>query len=169
MSEAAAAAPDAAEGKKKGGIGRIILPVVMLLAGGGLGAAGAIFVPPLLPGAEHAEKKPKEPPIVAPLEYVEIDNNFTATLKDTGRYIQLRIAISTNGGPPVVEAVGRHRVAIIAAVLSVLADTSEADLNAPGGHDRLARQMRMAINDVLQRKSGLAGVDDVFITSFIVQ
>jgi flagellar basal body-associated protein FliL len=29
--------------------------------------------------------------------------------------------------------------------------------------------MRLGINDVLQRKSGIAGVDDVFLTSFILQ
>jgi flagellar FliL protein len=118
-------------------------------------------------GAEAREKPPE--PQVAPLEYVELPNSFTANLKDTGRFVQVKIAISTQGGPPVVEAVERHRVAIVAAVLSILTDSTEEDLQANGGRDALARKMRIAINDVLQRKSGIAGVDDVFLTSFVLQ
>jgi flagellar FliL protein len=170
MSEAAVApSGEAGAPKKKGLVGKVALPLVLVLVGAGAGAAGAFFAPKFLPAAHKEEKLPKEAPVVAPLDYVEIDNNFTATLQDSGRYVQLRIAISTNGGKPVTDAVARHKLAIIAAVLSVLSTAKEADLNLPGGHDQLARQMRIAINDVLQRKSGLAGVDEVFITSFIVQ
>ena len=81
----------------------------------------------------------------------------------------MKIAISTQGGPPVAEAVKRHHVAIVAAVLDILADTREEDLASPGGRDVLTRKMRLSINDVLQRKSGIAGVDDVFLTSFVMQ
>ena len=81
----------------------------------------------------------------------------------------MRVAISTHGGKPVLEAVERHRLAVISVVLSVLADTTEAELSQPGGRDQLTRRMRMAINDLLQRKSGIAGVDDVYLTSFVVQ
>jgi flagellar FliL protein len=153
---------------KKGLVGKIVLPVVLVLVGVAAGAAGALFAPKLLPAA-HEAKQPAEPPTVAPLDYVELDNNFTATFVDSGRYVQLRIAMSTNGGKPVTDAIARHRLAIIAAVLSVVSATKESDLALPGGHDQLARQIRIAINDVLQRKSGLAGIDEVFITSFVIQ
>lgn len=161
MAETAADAP-----AKKGLLARLLLPVLLLLGGAAAGAAGALLVPPLLPGAGPA--KPPAPK-VAPLEYVEIDNSFTANLKDTGRFLQVRIAISTQGGATVVEAVERHKVAIIAAVLGVLAETGEADIMAPGGREALTRKMRIAVNDVLQRKSGIAGVDEVFLVSFVLQ
>jgi flagellar basal body-associated protein FliL len=60
-------------------------------------------------------------------------------------------------------------VAIVAEVLGVLTDTSEEQLSTASGREALARRMRLGINDVLQRKSGIAGVDDVFLTSFILQ
>lgn len=164
-----AAAPPvtlAPEAPKPGLLKRLMLPLLLLVAGGAAGAAGAIFVPTLVP--HSAEEKPPAPE-VAPLEYVEIENSFTANLKDTGRFVQVKIAISTQGGAPVVEAVKRHHVAIVSAVLAVLAETSEGELSAPGGREALARRMRIVINDVLQRKSGLAGVDDVFLTSFVLQ
>lgn len=164
MADAVAEAPE--KQPKKGLLGRVIVPLLLLVGGAAGGAAGAIFMPTLLP-APPAEKKPM--PTVAPLEYVELPTPFTANLKDTGRFVQVKIAISTQGGPPVVEAVERHRVAITAAVLGVLTDTGEGELSTAAGREALARRMRLEINDVLQRKSGIAGVDDVFLTSFILQ
>ena len=158
------ATPTAAE--RPGLLKRMALPLLMLLVGATAGVAGAMFAPPLLP-APAAEKPPA--PKVSPLEYVEIDNSFTANLKDTGRFVQVKVAISTQGGAPVVEAVKRHHVAIVSAVLGTLSETGEAELTAPGGREALSRRMRDVINDVLQRKSGIAGVDDVFITSFVLQ
>ncbi len=166
MAEAVTLSPDGPPAKKPGLLKRILLPFILLLLGIGGGAAGAWLLPAYLPSAQP----PRPPaPHVAPLEYVPIDNSFTANLKDSGRFIQVKIAISTNGGSPVVEAVERHKVPIIAAVLGVLADTKETDLELPGGRDKLATSMRIVINDVLQRKSGVAGVDEVFITSFVLQ
>ena len=161
MAEATAEPP-----ARPGLIRRLALPLLLLVGGAAAGAAGAAFMPQLLPQA--GEAKPPEPQ-VAPLEYVEIPNSFTANLKDTGRFVQVKIAISTQGGPPVVEAVKRHHVAIVAAILDILADTREEDLASPGGRDMLTRKMRLALNDVLQRKSGIAGVDDVFLISFVMQ
>lgn len=162
-----AAQPADAKPSKKGIAGKILGPLLLILAAAGAGAGGAYLMPMLVP--QHGEKPRPPSPKVAPLEYVELDNSFTSNLKDTGRFVQLRIAISTQGGTTVVEAVERHRLAIIAAVLGVLAETGEADLDAPGGREALTRKMRIAINDVLQRKSGIAGVDDVFLTSFVLQ
>lgn len=162
----AAVSQAAAEAPGPGLLKRLMLPLLFVAAGAAAGVAGAVFAPALLP--QSGPEKPPAPK-VAPLEYVEIDNSFTANLKDTGRFVQVKIAVSTQGGAPVVEAVKRHNVAIVSAVLAVLADTNEGELTEAGGRDALARRMRIAINDVLQRKSGIAGVDDVFITSFVLQ
>jgi flagellar FliL protein len=167
MADALQAKPEA---PKKGRLARLLVPILLILAGAAAGAAGAILLPPLVPGLSPHAEAPKAPePKVAPLEYVEIDNNFTANLRDSGRFVQVRVAISTQGGQPVVDAIARHRVAIVAAVLSVLSETPETEIYAPGGREALTRRMQVAINDVLQRKSGIAGVDDVFLTSFVLQ
>ena len=121
------APPAAAAPKKKGLIGRLLLPLAILVVGAAAGVAGGVLAPHFLGAAAPAGTKAPVPE-VAPLEYVEIDNSFTANLKDSGRFIQVRIAVSTQGGKPVVEAVGRHRVALIAAVLGILSDTNEAEV-----------------------------------------
>lgn len=165
MAEAAEAPADTPP--KKGLLARLLVPLLMLLGGAAAGAAGAVFMPTLIPMPAAEEKPPA--PEVAPLQYVEIPTPFTANLKDTGRFVQVKIAISTQGGQPVVDAIERHRVAIVAEVLGVLTDTSEEQLATAAGREALTRRMRLGINDVLQRKSGIAGVDDVFLTSFILQ
>ena len=167
MAEAAASVTFAEPKEKKGLVKRLLPPLLLLLAGAVAGAGGMFFAVPMLAAPGTPPKPPA--PKVAPLEYVEIENSFTSNLRDTGRFMQVKIAVSTQGGEPVVEAVKRHQVAIVAAVLGVLADTGEAELSAPGGRDTLTRRMRIAINDVLQRKSGIAGIDDVFLTSFVMQ
>jgi flagellar FliL protein len=164
MAEAAEAPAEAPA--KKGLLKKLLLPLLLLVGGAAAGAAGAVFAPTLIP-MPAAEKPPA--PEVAPLQYVEIPTPFTANLKDTGRFVQVKIAISTQGGQPVVDAVERHQVAIVAEVLGVLTDTSEEQLSTAAGREALTRRMRLGINDVLQRKSGIAGVDDVFLTSFILQ
>ncbi len=179
MAEALTVTEDApAEAPRKPGlVKRLLLPLLLLLAGLGAGAGGMLvaprFFPDLFPAADGAEAEgaaPKPRKVKqAPLSYIELDNSFTANLRDSGRYIQVKIALSTHGGEPVAEAVEQHKVAIVAATLAVLADTTQQDLEAPGGRDRLAARMRMAINDILMRKSGAAGIDDVFLTSFVVQ
>jgi flagellar basal body-associated protein FliL len=166
FAEEAAPAP-----KKPALLKRLLPPLLFLLVGGGAGAAAMYFLPQLLPQLAPApDAKPKPPKVqVAPLAYIELPNSFTANLKDSGRYVQVKIALTTHGGDPVSQSVERHKVAIIAATLDVLADTTQADLDAPGGRDRLTTRIRIAINDVLLRKTGAAGIDDVLLTSYVVQ
>ncbi len=160
-------------GKRRGLLARLILPLVLVLAGAGAGAAGMHWAPGLLPagllGAAEGDAKLRRVPKPAPLTYVEIDNSFTANLRDSGRFVQVRIALSTLGGDPVVQAVDRHRPALVAAVLQVLADAEEREIASREGRAQLTDRMRRAINDMLQRKAGIAGIDEVFLVSFVLQ
>lgn len=176
MAEALTVTEEVTEPKKPGLLKRLLVPALMLIVGLGGGAAAMFFLPQMAPGFLPETQGEDGPPVPkprkskpAPLAYIELDNSFTANLRDTGRYIQVKIALSTHGGPAVAQAVEQHRVAIVAATLGVLAETTQEDLDAPGGRDRLAAKMRDAINSVLMRKSGAAGIDDVLLTSFVVQ
>lgn len=147
-------------------------PLVLLLAavvGGALGGGGAVVGSSLLGvgGGGHAA----EPAAASahPIEYVELDNAFTSNLVDTGRYLQLRIAVSTTGGLPVTAALTQHKLAIVSAVLGVLGEMGEADVANRAAKDRLRGAVRTAINTVLKRKAAVAGIDEVFFTSLVVQ
>jgi flagellar FliL protein len=58
---------------------------------------------------------------------------------------------------------------IRSAVLMTLADQDAMVISTPEGKKRLQKQLTTAINAVLKEKTGYAGVDDVYFTSFIIQ
>lgn len=146
-----------------------MLLVVGAFAGGAAagGAGAGLAITTFAPSAAAPEKAAPHAP--SPLEYVEIDNAFTSNLTDTGRYLQLRIAVSTTGGPPVVAALQTHKLAIVSAVLAVMGDLAENDIADSRAKAKLKTQMRAAIDGVLKQKAGGGAIDEVFLTSLVVQ
>ncbi|WP_419815203.1 flagellar basal body-associated FliL family protein [Glacieibacterium sp.] len=154
----------------KSGAGKAVMIVLAFAGGTAAGGAGAVIAFTWLGqmpggGSKHVAEA-VEP---SKLEYVELDNSFTSNLTDTGRYLQLRIAISTTGGPSVVAALAQHKLAIVSTVLAVLGDLAEADVADGAAKTRLKIKLRGAIEGVLQQKAHLGGVDEVFLTSLVVQ
>lgn len=153
-----------------GGLIRAVAIVLAFVAGSAAGGFGAVIGAGKigLPGGEH---KAAEAGTAAklPVEYVEIDNAFTSNLVDTGRYLQVRLSVSTTGGPDVVAAIGKHKPALISAVLSVLGELSENDVADRPSKDKLRNRLKAAINDTLRAKGVPQGIDEVFYTSLVVQ
>jgi len=164
----------AAPGGKRAKLVRTLLLIAMFGAGIAAGGGGAVIALSQLGslkvgGAASAPPEAEKPAAPAKLDYVELDNAFTSNLVDTGRYLQLRIAVSTRGGPAVTAAIEAHKLAIISAVLAVLGEAGEPDVADRASKDRLRANIRTAINEVLRRKAGTSGVDEVFFTSLVVQ
>ena len=156
---------------KGGGIVRILLFGVAFVAGAGAGGFGAIMAASQLGlgggGASHAATPP--PLEHGPVSYVEIDNAFTSNLIDTGRYLQLRISVSTTGGETVTKAVELHKPALVSSVLEVLGELSEGDVGDRVAKDKLRLKLKGVINKTLKENGEPQGVEDVFFTSLVVQ
>ncbi len=158
--------------KRGGGMAKILLVVAAFAGGAAAGGGGAVMAVLQLGGLPGGVKEqPARTADATPgkLDYVELDNAFTSNLIDTGRYLQLRIAVSTTGGPAVTAALIKHKLAIVSSVLSVLGEMGESDIANRAAKDKLRTQVRTAINDVLRRKAGTAGIDEVYFTSLVVQ
>jgi flagellar FliL protein len=169
MSDTEADAGKAPKPKKAGGgIMRVLMIVLAFVAGAGAGGFGVVMAVSQLGlggGKAHAEAEVA----VAPVQYVEIDNAFTSNLVDTGRYLQLRISVSTKNGEPVVAAIEQHKPALISTVLSVLGELSEIDVADRAAKDKLRVRLKTAINQALAAKGVAGGIDEVFFTSLVVQ
>jgi flagellar FliL protein len=63
----------------------------------------------------------------------------------------------------------KHELAVRSAMLSVLADTTDTDVQTIEGKDKLTKRLTAAINQVLVKEEGFGGVDDVYFKSFLVQ
>ncbi len=170
--------PDAAatteKPKKKGkGLAALAVPVLAFVAGAGAGGGGAVLAVMQLggqlglPAAGHsapAEAVPK-----GPLEYVELDNAFTSNLADNGRYLQVKLSLSTFGGADAAAVIEKHRPAIVSAVLAALGEAREPDLASAEAKDALRERLKAVINKTLKSKGEPGSVEEVFFTSLVVQ
>lgn len=165
---------------------------LLLLAGGGAGAAVYAGV---LPFGHHGAAGPDRPHLVprpgvseseiaryasptgdvrpdptkVEASYYPLHENFTANLKDGGQFVQVGLGVSTYYDQRVLDAVKLHEMAVRSAILLTLNSASAASLSTPEGKAQLKESLRKAINDVLKKKEGFGGIDDVYFTSLVIQ
>ena len=120
--------------------------------------------------AEPALQK-KETPSVDTFvtSYFEFDGNFTSNLRDSRKFLQLGVGISTQYDETVVENVELHQLALRSEILGTVSDFTEEDISGKEGRDRLAAKMVEAINAKLEILEGVGGIDSVHFTSFVLQ
>jgi len=101
--------------------------------------------------------------------YFTFPDDFTSNLRDSSALIQVSLACSTHRDGRVLLWLKKHELAIRSAMLAVLADTPETDINTIQGKDHLQQRLTQAINKVLTDAEGFGGVDKVYFKSFLVQ
>ncbi len=180
---AAAAAPaeEAAPAPKKGGSKKLvmILAAVIVLAAGGGGAAWYFLKSPPAGDKPEAQKHvERKPPVFVNLE------PFTVNLQSESgadQFLQLVVVlrIAEEG---VSEQIKTFMPELRHKTLLLLSGKRASEISAPDGREKLADELRDAINTILkgagesahQTKKAEAGaehgpVQSVFFTSFIVQ
>lgn len=162
--------------KPKRNLMGMLVPVIAFIAGAGAGGAGAaIAVLQFAGGGDkgggHAPAAQAEapPPPAGPLEYVEVENAFTSNLADSGRYLQLKLSVSTFGGEAATAAIEKHKPAIVSAVLAALGEVRDADVETATAKDALRGRLKDVINAALKTKGEPGFVEEVFFTSLVVQ
>jgi flagellar FliL protein len=101
--------------------------------------------------------------------YYNFSEDFTSNLKGSTALIQVSLACSTHRDGRVLMWLKKHELAVRSAMLSVLADTTDTDVQTIEGKDKLTKRLTAAINQVLVKEEGFGGVDDVYFKSFLVQ
>ncbi|MFZ9137142.1 MAG: flagellar basal body-associated FliL family protein [Hylemonella sp.] len=198
MATAANAAPeeetgDEAEVKPKKSIVKIILGVVgllVLLAGT---VFGTLFFsgyfnpkPPVDPeSAEAAEKgaNPKDKKDAKPsklskkspeitrfdYQYMQIEKDFLVNLMNSKKVMSVSLALMTHYDERVFENVKKHELALRSAVLDVLRQVPESDINKPEFRVELARKIRNAMNSLLEKYEDFGGIEEVLYTNMVIQ
>ena len=117
----AEAAPKLKDKPKRKGLPALLLPLLACVLGAAAGGGGAAiallkFAPGLGGGgSSHAPAAPAAAVPEGPLEYVPIENAFTSNLADSGRYLQVKLSLSTYGGADAVAAIEKHQPALVSA------------------------------------------------------
>jgi len=184
----------ASDEKPKGGMVKMLLGAVLLLAigaGGAYGAFAAGFIGesgesgPDLP--EFVRKGESDPYAIASdsnddgpvvygdggseyrTAYYSFEDTFTSNLADSPALIQVDLAVSTRRDGRVLGWVKNHELAIRSAILIQLAATPEADIYDVEGKEALSQRLTDSINAVLEEKEGFGGIEAVHFKGLLVQ
>lgn len=183
--------------KGKGLMMKLVICLILVAAGGGgvfamvqagmIGHGGAekkeANVPKLVkkgeedPYAPKGEGKEGDAPAEVEGEggseyrtsYYNFTEDFTSNLKASPTLVQVSLAASTRRDGRVLLWLKKHELAVRSAMLAVLADTPEEDVDTMEGKERIQQRLTAAINKVLTETEGFGGVDKVYFKAFLVQ
>ena len=101
--------------------------------------------------------------------YYEVPGTLTTNLRDSRRFLQIGVGISTQYDQAILTNVENHLPAIKAALLATLSDYSEEEVVGRAARAALADDLRDTINAELERLEGFGGVEGVHLTSYVMQ
>lgn len=101
--------------------------------------------------------------------YYELPGTLTTNLKDSRRFLQIGVGLSTRYDQAILRNVETNLPAIRAAILATLSDYGEEDVVGREARNALADDLKAAINATLEELEGFGGVEGVLLTSFVMQ
>jgi len=125
--------------------------------------------------AEELARGPDKVSIDAPQlqrfknSYLEIEAPLVANILNSRKVMQVKVAIMTHYDDRVIENMETHAFAVRSEMLDVLRKVSESELAKDDFRKKLAEDLKMATNSVLERYEDFGGVEEVLFTEFVVQ
>ena len=101
--------------------------------------------------------------------YFEFPGDFTTNLKDSRKFLQLSVGVSTQYDEKVMEVVDSHQLALRSEILSTVSDFSEEDISGSDGKKKLSERLIVVLNAKLEKLKEFPGIEDVYFTAFILQ
>tara|TARA_B100000674_G_scaffold418644_1_gene369171 strand:+ start:559 stop:1203 length:645 start_codon:yes stop_codon:yes gene_type:complete len=101
--------------------------------------------------------------------YYEFPGNFTTNLRESKKFLQITVGVSTQYDEEVMVNVESHQLALRGIILGVMSEYSEQDVAGRDGKQSLADAIRDALNIFLEDKEGFGGVEGIHFTSFVLQ
>ena len=118
---------------------------------------------------------PKKIPKITPEEeifattYYEFPGNFTTNLKESKKFLQISLGVSTQYDEQVMANVDSHQLALRSDILTIMSTFSPADIAGREGTQKLEDSLKEGINNTLVKVEGFGGVENVHFTSFVLQ
>lgn len=117
------------------------------------------------------KKNVKEVPAIDTFDttYYEFTGNLTTNLRESRKFLQVSVAVSTQYDEQVMANVDAHQAALRSEILIVMSEFNDAEIQGRAGKEKLATAIRDAINAKLTELEGFGGVENVLFTSFVLQ
>ena len=101
--------------------------------------------------------------------YFEFPGDFTTNLKNSKKFLQISVGVSTQYDEKVIEMVDQHQLALRSVILSVISDFSEEEISGSEGKNALSEKLLKEMNAKLESLKEFPGIEGVYFTSFVVQ
>jgi len=101
--------------------------------------------------------------------YMQIEKEFLVNVMNSKKVMSISLAVMTHYDERVFENVKKHDFALRSAVLDILRQVPEGELNKPEFRVELARKIRDAMNTLLEKYEDFGGIEEVLYTNFVVQ
>jgi flagellar FliL protein len=90
-------------------------------------------------------------------------------LKNSKKFLQISVGVSTQYDEKVIEMVDQHQLALRSVILSVISDFSEEEISGSDGKNALSEKLLKEMNAKLESLKEFPGIEGVYFTSFVVQ
>ena len=101
--------------------------------------------------------------------YYEIPGSMTTNLKGSRRFLQIGIGVSTKYDQEILDNVENHLTSLKADILAALSDYTEEMVEGREARKLLAGDLRDVINMKLEELEGFGGIEEVHLTSYVMQ
>ena len=101
--------------------------------------------------------------------YYEFPGNFTTNLRESKKFLQITVGVSTQCDEEVMVNVESHQLALRGIILGVMSEFSQDDIAGREGKQVLSGSIKDALNEFLEDKEGFGGVEGIHFTSFVLQ
>ena len=101
--------------------------------------------------------------------YYEFAGTFTTNLRESRKFLQVGIGVSTQYDDAVMGNVEAHQLALRSEILGTMSEFSEDAIQGKSGRDDLANALKVALNSELEELEGFGGIEYVHFTSFMLQ
>ena len=165
-------APAEAAPKKKGKLKLILILTLLVVLAIGLSVVGTLwFIGGDIPGLSGDEEAATEETedVFVPSGYSVLQKALVTTIKTEGRqrYAQVYVALESPD-QNALTAASLHMPLIRSQLLGVLGNSDFKELQTPEGREKLAEQMLVTVNEVLEREDE-PPIGRVLFRNFVVQ
>ena len=117
------------------------------------------------------EKVSKETPKAEVFQtlYYEIPGSLTTNLKGSRRFLQISVGVSTKYDQTILDNVESHLPSLKAVILAALSDYTEEQVTGREARKILADDIKDVMNKKLEELEGFGGVEEVLLTSYVMQ
>ena len=159
------------EGEKSGSK-RIVLVTILVLILIGCGAAYYFLVlagpSSVVEDSEQIVEESEEPELSETL-YLQLVDSFTIQVRDSASMMQVKLALRTPYGQPLVDEISAHEIGIRAALLERLSSVEGATASSENFRSLIEPDLRGAANAILKEQKVFPGIDLVLFTEFLMQ